>query len=119
MDKFDKTVNTLLEVYKSEHIYNYLNIGHDYEESEYEHADAWGFKYNSDDIFYASEVNASLNDFHGEGIADFNRPTGRIDHDKKIISIAYRMRKSDDDVELARRILKMDYPDYKIKLFDA
>lgn len=114
MNKFDKIVNTLLEVYSGDRDwdFSYLDVGHN------SRSDAWGFKYNSDDIVYASKLRVNPDEFHGNK-NDWKRPSGRIDHGSKTISIAYINKSDENDVKLATRILKMDYPDYKIKLFNT
>lgn len=87
---------------------SYLDIGH-----HHGNYDAWYLKRDSNDVIFASEENIVPEILHNTKNKDFS---GRIDHDKKIISI-YPFVNNEERLNYVVRILKNKYPSYKIYYF--
>lgn len=88
---------------------DYLSIGH-----SFGNFDSWVLKRNRDDIQIASQAGKDPEYFH-DNLRRFDCK-GRIDHDKKQISMVVE----DGDRErlsYAARLLKMQFPNYQIWLF--
>lgn len=91
--------------------FNYLSVGHNYDG----HFDAWVLKRRAKDIITASGLGQDPDMFHDDyqnGV-DFK---GRIDHDKKQISIVSEFG-DQDRLNYVKSLLESLYPDYEIWLF--
>jgi hypothetical protein len=102
---------------------NYLDIGHQTSLmgriDPVQPSDAWVLPKGKDDIQYASAQQEDPDEFHMIASRDRLDMKGRIDHEKKMISVLpnWLMSRVGERVDYATSLLKMDYPGYAIYLF--
>lgn len=88
---------------------SYLSVGHT------GNCDSWVLPTSKSDIVLATQRKINIEEFHdyylNKYMADFS---GRLDHDKKIVSIVSQGGDK-ERLEYLLTILKMDYPDYEIR----
>ncbi len=88
---------------------DYLSIGHSFDD-----VDSWILKRRAKDIIVASKLGKDPEFFHAQNNIDFK---GRVDHNKKAISIVAGGWGDDNRLEYVVSLLQASYPGYGIWLF--